>query len=125
MFSRRRSKNDLLPVQALFDLHDLLNNSGRHWIKGMFEREIAGEMCYCLAGGVYALTKWDGPYHGLCHEMFELLANELEKWPGRVFPDDFEGACMAFNDDDNTYWPNVETVIHKAIGTSRRVKVHA
>lgn len=123
MFNRRKSDKDTPVVRALFELHDLLNQEGKHWMKHHFKEKISGEWCFCLAGGVHYLQHlWPPDTSGL---MFEFLAAAIPEWPEFVDEGDPEGACIRYNDFDSTKWPDIETVIHNAIGGARKRKVAA
>lgn len=116
----RPRKTDSLEVQKLFELHKKLNHGGAHWIKGYMSRFIKGKgSCWCLAGGVFSVTR----SRLMRERLLEILHDALPKTMQRTFPGASAFGCItSFNDADYTQWYNVEKVIFQAIENGRKAQ---
>ena len=109
-------ETDSLEVQKLIELHIKLNHGGEHWIKGALRRFITGKgNCWCLAGGVRSVARTESLRKELFSRLYEQLPSRFKKAAYHA-----EGACIRFNDNDVTKWPDVENVIIAAIEDGRR-----
>lgn len=108
----RKGKNDPKEVQLLFDLHELLNHGGEHWIKGLYRKVVKGKgMCYCLEGGAMKVA---GRSDKMFYRLFDLLAAAIrQETKNRHY------SIVGFNDSLRTEWKDVENVIRQAIKIGR------
>lgn len=121
---------DSKAVALLERAHELMNEEGRHWIKGNYRRTIGtlkngeDEFGYCSVGALEAaLTEQYGKPDriGLAVDYYEPYYGALSALGEVIRPGDAggSGTVISFNDNPKTTWTDVSTTFKAAIARLR------
>lgn len=132
-----QQKGDSQLVRDLIELHEKLNEGGKHWTKGAFFRreKRKGETvdCRCLVGGIGGVAK-SGTTRN--NEMVDALFDALSKKPNvsyeahvtwtvmkaprrALLTDRKKSVLIRFNDAHGRRWRDIEALIARAIRVAR------
>lgn len=109
----RKRKDDPKVVEDLFALHAVLNDNGKHWIKGYMRKRRDGVTCRCLLGGIHSVTPRSGSNRR--GNLVSVIEQGIRASSGSWW------SITGFNDYPGTTWRDVEAVIRAAI-EDRRVR---
>jgi hypothetical protein len=121
-------------ANALDKARELMNDNGRHWIKGQLSGKKNGEVAYCSLGGIDRASKRNSKANHLAKVLLaEIITGEERPSKREPYPNQTELTSMyrdrtwaqnkiwRYNDSPNTRWSGVSTRFKKAAKKARKL----